>query len=53
MRKKAKNNLNLNLKNEYSTEHSFTDCSALYKIRLELLKNMKQHTGNETLLFEA
>ena len=29
------------------TEHSFTDCSALYIIFLELLKNRKQH--NEIL----
>ena len=33
------------------TEHSFTDCSALYRIPLELLKNMNQH--NETLFFRA
>ena len=32
------------------TEHLFTDCSASYRIPLELLKNMKQH--NETLFFE-
>ena len=33
------------------TEHSFTDCSALYRIPLELLKNREQH--NETLFFRA
>ena len=33
------------------TEHSFTHCSALYRIPLELLKNKEQH--NETLFFRA
>ena len=35
----------------FSTEHSFTDCTALYRIPLELLKNMKQH--NEILFFRT
>ena len=37
------------LAESYLTEHSFTDCSALYRIPLELLKNREKH--NETIFF--
>ena len=34
---------------DFLTEHPFTDCSALYRVPLELVKNRKLH--NEMLFF--
>ena len=39
------------MKFSYLTEHSFTDCSALYRIPVELLEKREQ--DNETQFFRA
>ena len=41
--------LNFTFTYKQLTEHSFTDCSALYRIPLELVKNRKLH--NEKVFF--